>query len=306
MFSRVISIIGRIYRGVVPLRIRTVLFRKRRQWREDLYELRWRLLPEAYMRRWTDKRLELGPFYWLFIMGCNNSGTTLLRKILESHPDIRSLPVEGQVLTRAIPRSTGPRFGRVFTQMNDQIRWTEDSDNRCVPRVRYDWANRFPGKPPGVLLEKSPPNSVRSRWLQRNFSPARFITLVRNPYAVCEGINRRDMHSIEEAAVHWKCVYDILETDNAYLEKNLFVRYEDICDRPEETVKRIEDFLELTPFDWNILNDAIKVHNMDDEARTIANYYERSIERLTEEDIRMITDVLGEKMTEFGYEPISR
>lgn len=41
---------------------------------------------------------------WVFIMGCNNSGTSLLHYILGSHPDIASLPREGQFLTAVLPQ----------------------------------------------------------------------------------------------------------------------------------------------------------------------------------------------------------
>ncbi len=36
---------------------------------------------------------------WVFIIGCYNSGTTLLNEILASHPKISGLPDEGVMLT---------------------------------------------------------------------------------------------------------------------------------------------------------------------------------------------------------------
>lgn len=36
------------------------------------------------------------PNKWLFIVGCYNYGTTLLHNILASHPNIRSMPGDGQ------------------------------------------------------------------------------------------------------------------------------------------------------------------------------------------------------------------
>ena len=41
------------------------------------------------------------PKKWLFLVGCYNSGTTLLRDILNEHPEIKGLPLEGVRLTGA-------------------------------------------------------------------------------------------------------------------------------------------------------------------------------------------------------------
>ena len=58
--------------------------------------------------RWASARLDrimcADGAYWLFILGVNNSGTTILSKILETHPEIRTLPKEGQHLTTAFPK----------------------------------------------------------------------------------------------------------------------------------------------------------------------------------------------------------
>lgn len=43
--------------------------------------------------------VELKPQKWIFIVGCYNSGTTLLEKILSLHPMIGSLRDEGVMLT---------------------------------------------------------------------------------------------------------------------------------------------------------------------------------------------------------------
>jgi hypothetical protein len=269
-----------------------------------LHDLRWTLGPERRLSRWADARLDIGPFYWLFVLGCNNSGTTLLVELLEKHPLIRSLPKEGQRLTRAIPNSAPLGIGRVFTQRMDLFRWTEADPGACVPRLRYDWAY-YADPRPGIRLEKSPPNTLRSRWLQRWFAPARFLVIVRNPYAVCEGIARRRGHSLEEAAVHWRTVHEVLDEDLPRLERSLVIRYEEFCEHPGGTLDRLERFLELpVPFDRGVVDARFEAHNMDGTPAALQNFNARSLARLGPDERARITSILGREAERWGYEPL--
>jgi hypothetical protein len=269
-----------------------------------LHDLRWQIGPATALGRWTEQRLDLGSWFWLFVVGCNNSGTTLLVEILQSHGLIRSLPKEGQRLTTAIPNSAPVGVGRVFTQRLDLFRLTETDDGQCVPRLRYDWAY-YSDRRPGIRLEKSPPNTLRSRWLQRHFTPAKFLVLVRNPYAVCEGVARRRGHSIEDAARHWRLVHEILDEDMPHLQECLTVRYEDFCEAPRQQFTRIQSFLGVdVPFDPMLFTTEFKAHNMDGAPQQLQNFNERSISNLSAGDIQTITRVIGDRMVRWGYEPL--
>lgn len=302
---RISGFVRRVYRATVPEPIRLSIGRARRHTPDVLYGVRWHLAPRRYLERWTEERLKIGECFWLFILGCNNSGTTLLTQILDNHPSIRTLPKEGQRLTKAIPNSAPCGVGRVFTQRMDLFRWTEESDASSVPRLRYDWACRFRRRS-GILLEKSPPNTLRSRWLQRHFRPARFLVLVRNPYAVCEGIARRRGHSMTEAATHWRLVHEVLEEDMKYLDRCLLVRYEDICEQPEKELQAIERFLDLAvPFDRTLLDGNFGAHNMDGVPHRLQNFNSRSLQRLPPHDIETVTRIIGSQMLRYGYAPLN-
>jgi hypothetical protein len=235
-------------------------------------------------------------------LGCNNSGTTLLSEILATHPLVRTLPKEGQRLTAAIPNSAAYGIGRVFSQRLDLFRWTEESGTDCLNRLRYDWACQFTAGR-GYLLEKSPPNTLRSRWLQQHFRPARFVVLVRHPYAVCEGVTRRTRHTIDEAAAHWALSHRILCTDMPLLESCLTIRYEDLCERPAEQLHRLERFLQVsTPFDQGLSRRRFRSHNMDGAPKTLQNLNARSLNRLTREDLDTINARVAEGAAAFNYE----
>jgi len=292
----------RLYHSLVPEPLRVQLSWARRHLPRLAEDVRWKVLGARGLASFVDSSLDVGPFSWIFILGCNNSGTTLLAELLGAHPLVRTLPKEGQRITGAIPNSATYGIGRVFSQRLDLFRWTEDSDARCVPRLRYDWACRYT-KGQGYLLEKSPPNTLRSRWLQRHFAPARFIVLVRHPYAVCEGITRRTKYSLDEAAVHWALVHRLLLEDVQRLEHCMTVRYEDLCERPAEHLSRLEKFLQLPePFDPSLLGRHFKSHNIDGTPRHLQNLNDRSLQRLSRADLDTINARVREQAAAFEYE----
>lgn len=265
------------------------------------HELRWLVAGDESIARWSDRRLQLDGFFWLFVLGLNNSGTSILAHLLETHPDVRSLPAEGQALTRAIP--TGAELGvrRNWTSRMELFHWTETTEPSAALRARYDWAYHCEPRP-GILLEKSPPNTVRSRWLQRHFVPSRFIGITRDPYAVCEGMRRRGGFRIDEGARHWALGNSTMLDDAERLERFELVTYEEICDDPGTMLSRVETFLELaTPVDRSVLDRSLPSHTMDRAPGVLRNYNSRSLERLSGRDIAEINEIAGDVMDRLGY-----
>jgi len=296
--------IEKVYQTILPEPLRRRLWIARRDLNKWGHDMRWKLMGEKSRRAWADERLRDNDAYWMFVLGCNNSGTTLLAKLLEEHPGVRYLPKEGQRMTEAIPNCAKLGVGRTFSQRMDVFRWTEEDDASMVPRLRYDWAALYtPGT--GVLFEKSPPNMLRSRWLQKNFQPSRFIGIVRHPYAVCEGVRRRRNNTIEEAAVHWNLVHEILEQDEPYLEHYWMFQYEQLCQSPLDVLQEIEHRFDLEPyFTEEHTRKNFAVHNCDDAAATIHNFNAKSFARLSPEDVELINAKTETQMRRMGYEPM--
>jgi hypothetical protein len=290
------------------IRHRRTLWR-RYGWRRlvgvSLHDLRWKLASDESTSRWIDERLLLGDDdYWLFVLGLNNSGTSIVTRVLAHHPRVRRLPEEGQALTTVFPRGNQYGVARVWTQRLDVYRLTEDDDPAPARRAMYDWLYYYQPRP-GILLEKSPPNTIRGRWLQHNFRPSRFIAVTRHPYAVCEGIRRRTGLPIEQAARHWLVGNELLLADIDQLERALTIRYEDFCERPREQLERMQSFLELQqPLDYELLQQPLRVHNIDGTAQPLANMNAKSIERLSQEDIAEIDRVTAPLRERLGYESV--
>jgi hypothetical protein len=241
-----------------------------------------------------------GKYYWLFLLGVNNSGTTILERILESHPLIRSLPAEGQLLTDALPRPDRLGVVRIWSTRMDIFRWTDEDDPRPAWHAKRDWAKSFAERQ-GILLEKSPPNTVRSRWLQRNFNPSRFIAIVRNPLGACEGIRRRTGCTIETAARHWCTANECMFADMEHLSKCFWLRYEDLTERPNEHLQKIQTFLNLpSPFEVSAVRN-VSAHGSTGEVKGLRNQNAESLGRLSSRDITIISESAGPLMARLGY-----
>ena len=260
-------------------------------------------LQEEYVR-WSSARLDRkmcgNDAYWVFILGVNNSGTTILAKLLETHPEVRALPAEGQHLTTAFPRPDLLGCGRLWSSRMDVFRWSKDHDPMPALRAKKDWMKLY-SKDKGILLEKSPPNTVRSLWLQRNFTPSRFLAIIRSPYAVCEGIRRRKEYNLHQAAAHWNTANTCLLGDLQQIEKKLLVKYEDLVEDTQETLAKIERFLELErPFD---LDDSVglSAHSIEGTTTGLRNLNEESMSRLSQADIYDINTICGDLMRQLGY-----
>ena len=247
------------------------------------------------------------PEAWLFLVGCYNSGTELLAKILGSHPDISALPHEGQFLTDQLQRDYELGVPRMWVLREDLFRLTEKDDGPDVERLKREWIMRL-DRSASVFLEKSPPNMARTRWLQREFPNAHFLALVRNGYAVAEGIrrkaephHRREGWPIEWCARQWARSNEVLLEDAKFLERVLWMSYEDLVEEPAGSVDRIARFIGVDPQATNDmgLSTEWRVH---EKESPITNMNPESIGRLSSREKAIITRTAGSVLSRFDYE----
>lgn len=238
------------------------------------------------------------PDKWVFIAGCTNSGTTLLKRILSAHPSIASSAREGRYYTDQFPAYG--QYGRLWALHADELRMDERTQNGIdVERLKRQWCgvlNR-PSRP--VFLEKTPQNLLWTRWLQRHFENAHFIGIVRNGYAVAEGIHRKAGHPLDACAEQWRRANEILLADFEHLERKLLLSYEELTGDPRTTYRRICAFLGLDTGDEETLLNT--VWNFQKTSSPIRNMNARSIGALSEEQRRTIETHAGEVLRRLGY-----
>lgn len=296
----------RLARAVVPARVRSKVGGVLIDCIRRVRSVRWSILSQAQRIECVNRRLLLEESSWLFVVGTSNSGSTMLSRLLALHPSIRDLPDEGQFLTDALACPMKMGHGRTWALKPELFRMIETDDSAAALRCKFDWSRYYAARP-GILLEKSPPNILRMRWLQANFAPARFIIITRDPYAVCEGIiRRRPDLSIEDAAQQWVRAHEFMFEDLPSIEQHLLVKYEELVDDPASMLGTFESFLELpAPFDRDLLKHEFPVHNIENKSSTITNFNQRSIARLAADDVKIISRVAGAMMQRLGYKSLN-
>jgi hypothetical protein len=271
-----------------------------------------KVVPDRLLRRFWGRRLLGADGVWCFVLGVNNSGTTLLHDLLGRHPEVRTLPrldlvaAEGQWHTDALSVAADHDVPRLFSAEVEAFRLTEADDGAPAVRALHDWGFQYlrhsdGGWPGRVVLEKSPPNVVRSRWLQAHFPRTRFVAMARHPCAVAEGIRRREGHDLRDAARHWAEANRLLLDDLRHLERWTGVHYEELCDAPVATVERLVEFLGLEPGLRREDLTGLDVHSLDESVKTVENFNPRSFDRLSGEEMTVVAEEAGEVAERLGY-----
>ncbi|MCS3864621.1 sulfotransferase family protein [Salinibacter ruber] len=265
----------------------------------------------ALQRAFVPFGCDLKPDRWIFIIGCYNSGTTLLNAILSTHHQLSGLECEGVALTDALPRPEEYGWTRMWCRCFDQMRLEPGPGmEERARRVKRQWSFSYP-RNATCLLEKSIANTARIPFLDAYFQPAYFIYLVRDGYAVAEGIQRKanparwnhpvyeDLYPIELCAEQWKVTDEVVKQDREVVERFLRVHYEDLASNPKSTIRRITDFLGIEPIDDSKLKKKWGVHGYE---RPIQNMNPRSYARLSSEDMETIEKTAGVLLRKYGYE----
>lgn len=265
------------------------------------HELKWLGVKKFRAAHWQ----ELAQRYqWIFILGCNNSGTTLLTRMLEAHPAVSGVPRGGRGATVVLLPPRRAEVIRLWTEKVELFRLTEADSHLDDLRLKYDWISAVRLSPRPFILEKAPPDMICARWFQSVFPNARFIGLVRNGYAVAEGMNRREGYGLERCARHWSTANRLMLDDAEHLEHFMLVRYEELVQDPRAIMRRVCRFLAL---DSNpiqaIIDKEWQVHNMDNTAAQIQDFNRKSFARLQARDLEIINHNAGEMLERLGYLP---
>lgn len=196
-----------------------------------------------------------------FIAGLHRSGTSVLHRLLREHPEAsgfantRVPEDEGQFLQTVFERDSvygGP--GRMA--FDDRAHLTEESplvSQQNRETLLRQWGPYFE-LDRQILLEKTPANIIRSRFLQAMFPGARFIFIVRHPIAV--GLStyvwtRRSDIGLSEVMRHWIKAHQIFLDDLGHIQNWTVLRYEELVADPGGILTNLYRFLGLEPVSPN-------------------------------------------------------
>jgi hypothetical protein len=266
--------------------VRRRRMRKRRDRREDerreqiREQIRAEKIPYLRRRRRTKERhLPKPPSP--FVIGMTRSGTTLLRLMLDSHPDL-AIPPETHFIPDIIKLyhdgNTSPE--EIADVMISGRRW----DDFGIPadRLRKALEGLRPLVRPEVSIrtfyrlyakgqrkprwgDKTPGYGTKMRRIQRVLPEARFIHMIRDGRDVALSLKEREADlTTEQVARRWRHRINNTRRAAKHLDDYLEVRYEDLVNEPEATLRRICEYIEL------------------DYSPKMLDYHERAEERLEE------------------------
>ena len=213
---------------------------------------------------------------FLFILSPPYCGSTLLTQIISTSKKISCnnyiATMEGQLL---------PELRK---HMFNKDRWDE-SNVYDWSKIKSVWMKYWDQSKP-VLMDKTTTNIMRFDEIKKQFDNTYAVCLVRNPYAVIEGIMRRNSKSIEFAVEF--CIKTLqYQKYNIENNKNLaWITYSELCDNHNLIKKKIKSILpEIDDLDFNKFFSA---HNFKNKSLRITNLNDEKISKLKKEDILKI------------------
>jgi len=192
----------------------------------------------------------------IFLTGLHRSGTSLLHEILRSHPDISGFhntgfpEDEGQYLQKVY--KTGNDFGgpgKFAFNPNSYMKEDHPLATESNSKLIFEQWSKHVDTSSRYLIEKSPPNILRTRFLQEIFPNSKFILILRHPVAVSLATQKWTKQSTYHLMHHTLCAYEILFEDISHLKECLVIKYEDLVRSPQGVLQRIYQFLSLNPIE---------------------------------------------------------
>jgi hypothetical protein len=216
-----------------------------------------------------------------FIVGMNRSGTTLLRMMLDAHPQL-TIPPETHFIPDLIKacREDGATPEDALAAMKSAREWGDFgfSDEEMLARLRA-----LPKLKPGAAVrtfyaaymeqqgkprwgEKTPTYVQKMKLIQRALPEARFVHVLRDGRDVALSVLDRTVRDLTagDVARRWHKKVTKAREDAPKLHHYTEIRYEDLILDTEPVLRRVCDFIEL---DWD---------------PAVLDYHQRSSDRLRE------------------------
>jgi len=258
----------------------------------------------------------------IFIVGCGRSGTSLLRRFLNQHPQV-GIPLESLFIVdylRAACRIPIERMLKLLVREPELAEWgvrprLEDVQGSLTAAEAIDRLHQLYLAPRGKLRwgQKTPRFVRELPLLQAHFPGARFVHLVRDPRAVAASLIRSNVHrsTAYYAARRWRMDVDFgLAFERAAPDGVLRLAYEELVVDPGSTLRRVCQFCSLE-FDPVMLASPqgegaeyssfyAQIHANVDRPAT-REFVDRWAGDLSAGHVALIEAVAGERMEELGY-----
>ena len=218
---------------------------------------------------------------FLFLLCPPYSGSTLLTQIITSSKNV----------------SCNNYIATMEGQLIPEVRSIMFTSNRWDSKSKYPWKMikstwlKYWDLNKKILVDKTTTNIIRVDEIKKTFKNCYFICLVRNPYALIEGIMRRNSKDICFAT---KFTIKVLKQQMININNNkknlIWFKYSEMCDKKIETKEKIKFFLkELSDLDFERFYSA---HNFKNKPLKITNLNKEKIGKLNRKELYTINRFL--------------
>ena len=189
---------------------------------------------------------------FVFVAGLHRTGTTLLARIIGSHPQVAAISAssapenEGCYLQGAIPHTALHGRPGHFATAPDEHHTEASAYNTLETKERLlaDWRPWFAQDKPW-WIEKSPVNLTRMRLYQQLFPSSQFVVVLRHPQVMAAALAKWVDTDPQELVRYALDAYDLMANDLAYLHSALVIRYEDLVADADAVRRSTFAFLSL-------------------------------------------------------------
>ncbi|WP_155058301.1 sulfotransferase family protein [Streptomyces blattellae] len=171
----------------------------------------------------------------VFVLSSVRSGSTLLRVLLNSHPQIRA-PHEMHLRTLSVDLNK---------QYTKKAMAELDLDQRELEYLLWDRIlhRELVRSGKRIIVDKTPGNAAVWERLQEGWPKARFIFLLRHPASMVSSlINNRPDRDTDQTIREVLTYIEAVEAARTAL-PGLTVRYEDLTERPEAVTREICEYI---------------------------------------------------------------
>lgn len=208
----------------------------------------------------------------IFVVGCQRSGTTLLRLILDAHPNISCGP-ETRFLAD-LAHVTGGSWRRL-SQYGFPKQYWHAHIAAMFDAIKRDYASRA-GK--SRWADKTPMYALSLEFIDRLFPTCQVVHVIRDGRDVVASHRDRWGYLAALKAVRkWPRYVHTARAAGAAMTPDRYheVRYEDLVNEPEKTLRELLAFLD-EPWDQAVLSHDRAQHDVPERYRRFASSRRRT------------------------------
>jgi Sulfotransferase family len=269
----------------------------------------------------------------VFILGCARSGSTMLGAMVGAHPKVVCIP-EGQFIVDVMPKGDDPNSEVDPVDVIDRIvkhwrfrvwefelggRRPARDDIKPTYRATIEWLIRQYARAVGrsgahIWVDQAPEHVFRIWNLLQHFPGAKFIHIVRDGRAVAASIIPLDWgpNEIYSAARTWqeRVGYGYVAATALGPERVLHVRYEDVVERTEATMRFVATFLGVEFMPEMLSTTGLRLPRFTRYQHQLIGMPPRpdrteSWRRiLSRREIEIFESVVGDLLPMLGYKPV--